>query len=98
MKLGLGPGHIVLDWDPDPPTERVTAPPLSKFTSVSAAHVYCGQTVGWIKIPFGTEVGLGPGHTVIDEDPAPPTLHPRKGGTAAIPVFGPCLSWPNGRP
>jgi len=23
--------------------------------------VYCGQTVGWIKMPFGTEVGLGTG-------------------------------------
>jgi len=24
--------------------------------------VYCGQTVGWIKMKLGTEVGLGPGH------------------------------------
>jgi len=40
------------------------------------AHVYCGQTVRWIKIPLGVEVGLGPGDIVLDEDPAPP---PRKG-------------------
>jgi len=33
----------------------------------------------WIKMPFGTEVGLGPGDIVLDEDPAPP----QKGGTAA---------------
>ena len=33
--------------------------------------VYCGQTVGWIKMPLGMEVGLGPGH-VLDGDPAPP--------------------------
>jgi len=23
-------------------------------------------------MPLGTQVGLGPGHTVLDEDPAPP--------------------------
>jgi len=28
--------------------------------------VYCGQTVGWIKMPLGTEVGLGPGDIVLD--------------------------------
>jgi len=33
----------------------------------------CGQTVGWIKMPFGTEVGLGPGDIVLNGDPAPPT-------------------------
>jgi len=30
-------------------------------------------------MPLGTEVGLGPGHIVLDGDPAPP---PQKGGTA----------------
>ena len=33
--------------------------------------VYCGQTVGWIKMKLGMRVGLGPGHIVLDEDPAP---------------------------
>jgi len=33
--------------------------------------VYCGQTMGWIKMPLGTEECLGPGHTVLDGDPAP---------------------------
>jgi len=33
--------------------------------------VYCGQTVGWIKMPLGTEVGFGPGDIVLDGDPAP---------------------------
>jgi len=28
------------------------------------AHVYCAQTVGWIKMPLGTKVGLGPGRIV----------------------------------
>jgi len=35
------------------------------------AHVYCGQTAGWIKMTFGMEVSLDPGHTMLDEDPAP---------------------------
>ena len=33
--------------------------------------VYCGQTVAWIKTKLGTAVGLGPGHIVLDGDPAP---------------------------
>jgi len=33
--------------------------------------VYCGQTVGWINMKFIREVGLGPGHIVLD-DPVPP--------------------------
>jgi len=35
--------------------------------------VYCGQTVGWIRMPHGIEVGLGPGEIVLDKDSAPPT-------------------------
>jgi len=38
-----------------------------------------------------TEVGLGPGDIVLDGDPAPP----RK-GAQRLPLFGPCLLWPNG--
>jgi len=41
--------------------------------------VYCGQTVGWIKMKLGMQVVLGPGHIVLDGDPAPP---PQKGGRA----------------
>ena len=36
-----------------------------------SAHVYCGQTAGWIKMALDTEVGLGPGHIVLYGDPAP---------------------------
>jgi len=42
-----------------------------------SAHVYFGQTAGWIKMPLGMEVGLVPGHTVLDGDP------PLKRGTAS---------------
>ena len=44
--------------------------------------VYCGQTVGGIKMPLGTEVGLGPGHVVLDGDPAP---SPQKGHSSPPP-------------
>jgi len=33
--------------------------------------VYCGQTVGWVKMKLGMQVSLRPGHTVLDRDPAP---------------------------
>jgi len=33
--------------------------------------VYCGETVGCIKIKLDMEVGLGPGDIVLDGDPGP---------------------------
>ena len=53
-KVGLGLGHNVLDGNPAVP--KGAHPQFS-------AHVCCGQTSGWIKMPLGTEkgVGLGPG-------------------------------------
>jgi len=50
--------------------------------------VYCGQTVGWIKVKLGMQVGLGPGHIVLDGYPAPLT----KNGAD----FDPYLLWANG--
>jgi len=45
---------------------------LSVCVSVlSVTLVYCGQTVGRIKMKLGTQVGLGPGNIVLDGDPAP---------------------------
>ena len=41
-------------------------------------------------MPFGMEVGLGPGDVVFDGDPAPL----RKIGHSPHPIFGPCLLWP----
>ena len=40
---------------------------------LSVTLVYCGQTVGWIQVKLGTEVGLGPGHIVLDGNPALPS-------------------------
>jgi len=57
------------------------------MSCLSVTLVYCGQTLGWIKMPLGTEMGLGPWDTVLDGDPAP---LPTESGT--------CLLWLNGRP
>ena len=71
-EVDLSPGHIVLDADPAPLPKRGHRPSIS-------AHVYCGQTAGWLKMPIGRDVGLGPGGIVLDWDPAPSS---QKGGTA----------------
>jgi len=41
---------------------------------------------GWIKVALGVEVGLGPGHIVLDGNPVP---LPKKG--TEPPIFHPCL-------
>jgi len=46
---------------------------LSCLSCLSVTLMYCGPTVGWIKMPLGTEVGLSPGDVVLDRDPAPST-------------------------
>jgi len=38
---------------------------------LSITLVYYGQTVWWIKMKLGMELGLVPGHIVLDADPAP---------------------------
>jgi len=43
---------------------------LSVLAVLSVTLVYCGQTVRWIKMKLGLQVGLGPGH-MLDGDPAP---------------------------
>jgi len=42
------------------------------LSCLSVTLVHCGQMVGWIKMPLGTEVGLGSGDIVLDGGPAPP--------------------------
>ena len=77
VQVDVGPGHIVSDENPAPPSpKRGQSPQFS-------AHVYCGQTAAWIKMPLGMEIGLNPRHIVLDGDPAPP---PQNGGQP--PIFG----------
>ena len=76
------PRRLCVRWEPSsPPQKGGGAPP--QFSS----HVYCGQTAGWIKMSLGTEMGLGPGHIMLDGDPA---------AVSPPPIFGPFLLWPNG--
>ena len=67
---------------------KTVRPMLSDRCPVlSVMLVYCGQTVGWIQMKLGMQVGRGPGHIVLDGDPA--TL-PKMGRSP------PFLLWPNG--
>ena len=81
-EVGLGPGHTVLDGDPDLP-KRGRSPQFS-------AHVYCGQRAARIKMALGMEVGLGASLIVLDGGAAP---LPKKG---AEPPISAILLWPNG--
>jgi len=77
----------LLDVDPAPPEKGTQHPTFWPM--------YCGQTAGWIKIPLGTEVGLGPGHIVLDGDPASPPQKKKGYCTALHPqILGQCLLWP----
>jgi len=48
--------------------------------------------VGWIKMKLGMEVGFGPGHIVLDRDPA----CPKKNRGHSSPHFSAHVLWPNG--
>jgi len=82
MELGLGPGDFVFDREPTTPRKGHTHP--IQFL----AHVYCGHTAGWIKMPLGTVVtSIGSNDVVLDGVAAPP-----KKGTAPRSRFVSILS------
>jgi len=78
--IGHDLGHIVLDGYPAP-LKRGQSSPFS-------AHVHCGQTAGWIKMPLGMEEGLGRSDFVLSPSP-------KKRGNSP-PILGPCRLWRNG--
>jgi len=49
------PGGLSVKWGPSHPCRK-----RGRSPHYFSAHVYCGQTATWIKIPLGTEKGLGP--------------------------------------
>jgi len=61
--------------------------------------LYCGQTAAWIKMPLGTDVGLGlsgrprPTRIVLDGDPAPPPLKGHIPQFSANVRFGQTAPW-----
>jgi len=64
------------------------------YVCLSVTLVYRGQTVGWIKIPLSTEIGLGAGDILLVRDPAPP----RKGAQQPPYFSAHVYCWPNCRP
>ena len=65
--------------------------PVCLSVCLSVTLVYCGQTVGWIKVKLGMQVGLGSGHIALAGDRAPLP----QSCTAPISTFGPYLLWSN---
>jgi len=60
------PRRLCVRWGPSFPSPKgAQSPQLS-------ANVRCGQTTGRTKMALGMEVGLGPGDSVFDGDPATP--------------------------
>ena len=83
---GLGRGHILLDGDLAPSIKIWNSPPPKK--KFFLAHICCGQTAGWIKMPATWYGGRPqPRPRVIDGDPA---SIPTERGTACMqpPLFG----------
>jgi len=80
MKVGLGPGDIMLDGNP-------TSSPQKEHNSQFLAHICCGQTAGWIKMPLSrpTGVGLGQGNIVLNVKWGP--SFPAQKGTQQSPHF-----------
>ena len=86
MQVGLGLGHAVSDDEPAPSPQKG-----DRAHPQFSAHANCDQTAGMIKMALGMEVALSPGDFVLDGELAPP-----KKGHSPLPIFGPCLLWPNG--
>jgi len=74
-KVGLDPSDIVLDADPAPLPKKGARAPNFRPMSIVAKRLHGSRChLVWSR---GMEVGLGPGHIVLDGDPAPP---PQKRG------------------
>jgi len=53
--------------------------------------VYCGQTVGRIKMKLGMQVGLGPGHIELDKAQLTPSA--KKGHSPQFSAYVYCGQW-----
>jgi len=72
------PRRLCVRWGLSPLPKKGRSPQF-------LAHIYCGQTAAWIKMPLGTEVGLGVRDIALYGDPASPPL---KGHST--PIFDHC--------
>jgi len=73
MKVGLGPGHIVLDWDPALPPTLQKGTPLPIFSLWLWSNSLMGQDATWY------DGRPRPGNIVLDADPALPSPPPPRG-------------------
>ena len=80
--------ELCVTWGPSPLPKKGAEPLPPHFRPMSIV-----ATVAHLKMPLGTEVGLGLRDIVFDVDPATP----RKRAHPPHPIFGLCLLWPNGR-
>ena len=86
VKVGLGPGDIVLDGDPAP-SKRGTAPPAFQPISIVTKQLDgYGSSFHW----YGGRSRPRP--------QLPPATPPPENGHSSPPLFGRCLLWPNGHP
>ena len=83
------PRRLWVRWVPSPLHKKGQSPQF-------LAHVYCGQSAAWIKMPLGMEVGLGPGEATEFDAGDQFKLPIEKSAHSPRPIFGPCLLWPNG--
>jgi len=67
----LRPRRDSIGWGPSSSSSQKGHSPAQFL-----AHVCCAETAGWIKMPHGRKVGLGPGHIVLHGDPAAPSFRP----------------------
>jgi len=84
MQVSLGPGHIVLDGDPDPSTKGTQPPVFGPY--LLWPNGWMDQDATW----YGGRPL--PKRHYVRWRPSSPL---EKGGTVP-PIFGPCLLWPNG--
>ena len=58
----------------------LSCPQCPVLSVLTVTLVYCGQTVAWIKMKLGMEVGLGPGQIVLDHRwrPSSPPLEKKR--------------------
>ena len=64
---GTQPKRHCVSWGPSFPLYQ-----KGEQSPQFSAHIYCDQTVVWIKMKLNMEVGLSPVHIVLDGDPAHP--------------------------
>ena len=84
MKVGLGPGHIVLDGDAAPSAKKATEPPIFGPYLLWPKCWMDEDTTWYIGRPQPRRHCVRWGTSSLQKGHSPP------------PIFRPCLLWPNG--